>query len=130
MPKWHFSFDYLFLLFYDMFMSIKSARKLKGYSQEEISKIFDIPLRTLKRYESSEKIEKNFKYKLLENQIKKLEKNHKSIYSNKEDICIVSDCNNTYILGDLLGQRGTVYYIDHECISEKSRKKCDISKIF
>ena len=46
-------------------MSIKTKRKIKGYSQSEIASKLGIPLRTYKRYELTEETKHTYKHELI-----------------------------------------------------------------
>ena len=43
-------------------MKLKQIRRIKGYTQKEVSDLLNIPLRTLKRYENDNSVKGSFKY--------------------------------------------------------------------
>lgn len=53
-------------------MTIKELRLVKGLTQNEVSEIIEIPLRTLKRYESDDAPVNSFKYKQIYSNIAKI----------------------------------------------------------
>lgn len=53
-------------------MNLKELRKVKGYTQIEVSDLLSIPLRTLKRYESDPSLVCSFKYNQIFNNLIKI----------------------------------------------------------
>ena len=101
-------------------MPIKEKRKIKGYSQSELSKKIGIPLRTYKRYEATENIKRTYKHDLIETQIDALPNNIVRKNVKDESISILGAGNVGYPLGLLLNARNKVTFIEID--EEKNRK--------
>lgn len=101
-------------------MPIREKRKLKGYSQSEISKKIGIPLRTFKRYEATENTRRTYKHDLIETQIDALPNNIVRKNIQKETVAILGAGNVGYPLGVLLNARNKVIFIE---IDEEKNKK-------
>ena len=95
-------------------MTIKEIRKSKGYSQEEIANKLEIPLRTYKRYELSEKEKPSYKHELLKIKIEALQNNIVRHNLKSETIGIIGAGNVGYPLGILLSERNRVIFIDND----------------
>ena len=114
--------DTYFKSYYHFRMNIKELRKSKGLSQEEVSKLIGVPLRSYKRYENKKQKIDSIKYNFIIDSITKLpsclrEKHH----SNKKiKIAIVGIGYVGLSLACLLSQKNPVVITD--IIEEKIAK--------
>lgn len=95
-------------------MTLKELRISKGLSQNEASKLLDIPLRTYKRMENDESFHNSFKYKHAYACIKEYKKNKSSkpVFNKSYKIAIAGIGYVGLSLGILLSQDNEVTFVD------------------
>lgn len=101
-------------------MNLRQIRKNKGYSQKEIAKKLNIPLRTYQRYEDKPETNEDFKIKLIKEKIGNLKNNSKQHEQKKRYIGIIGAGNVGYPLGFCLAKYNKVIFLDSN--KEKIKK--------
>ncbi|MCQ2087142.1 MAG: helix-turn-helix transcriptional regulator [Bacilli bacterium] len=103
-------------------MSLKSIRLKKGYSQIEVSKLLNMPLRTYKRYELSEESNKTYRHELIQSKLTKLPTNIIRKDLKNENICVVEINSKSVAFGTLLAKKNKVTFFDENNDVVKSLK--------
>ena len=70
-------------------MTLKELRKVKGFTQTEVSELLNIPLRTLKRYEVDTTLVGSFKYTQIYNNLAKIPAKSQQIEQKSLNIIVV-----------------------------------------
>lgn len=93
-------------------MELKRIRKIKGYTQIEISNLLQIPLRTIKRYESDPNCKNTYKYNKICEELWKLPVKTESFSNNRQNIAVVGAGYVGLSLAALLSIKNDVVVVD------------------
>ena len=113
-------------------MNLKELRKVKGYTQLEVSDLLSIPLRTLKRYESDQSLVSSFKYNQIYNNLAKIP----AKVRQKEQISLkISVVGAGYVglsLASLLSIRNdvTILDINKEKVQKINQRDCYLKDVY
>lgn len=109
-------------------MNLKDLRKVKGYTQLEVSELLNIPLRTLKRYEKDPKLVGSFKYAQIYNNLIKIPAKTSQNYQKPLKIIVVGAGYVGLSLASLLSIKNdvTVVDIDSKKVEKINNRECYI----
>mgnify|MGYP003298622037 CR=1 FL=1 len=94
-------------------MTLKELRISKGFSQQNVANLLNMPLRTYKRYELEKAYENSYKYKAIFNALKLIEKSHKKVTENVfSKICIIGGGHVGLSVGKVLAKKYDVQIVD------------------
>ena len=108
-------------------MNLKELRKIKGYTQPEVSELLGIPLRTWKRYESNNSLSNSFKYKQIYNNLTKIPAKSGQKEQKPLNIAVVGAGYVGLSLAALLSVRNKVVIVD---IDEEKVNKINNSQLY
>ena len=107
-------------------MTLKELRKVKGFTQTEVSELLNIPLRTLKRYEVDTALIGSFKYTQIFNNLAKIPAKSRQTEQKSLNIIVVGAGYVGLSLAALLSIRNkvTILDINEEKVDKINKREC------